>query len=51
MEAEQRFIGFGELPVYPCAGTHVSSLKQLKTAPILSIKEKKGQVTVRYDVQ
>lgn len=38
MEGDQRFIGFGELPTHPCAGTHVSSLKQLKTVPILSIK-------------
>ena len=51
MEGDQRFIGFGELPTHPCAGTHVSSLKQLKTVPILSIKEKKGVLTVRYDVQ
>ena len=51
MEGDQRFIGFGELPAHPCAGTHVSSLKQLKSVPILSIKEKKGVLTVRYDVQ
>ena len=51
MEGAQRFIGFGELHAHPCAGTHVSSLKQLKTVPILSIKEKKGVLTVRYDVQ
>ena len=51
MEGAQRFIGFGELHAHPCAGTHVSSLKQLKSVPILSIKEKKGVLTVRYDVQ
>ena len=51
MEGDQRFIGFGELPTHPCAGTHVSSLKHLKTVSILSIKEKKGVLTVRYDVQ
>ena len=51
MEGAQRFIGFGELHAHPCAGTHVSSLKHLKTVSILSIKEKKGVLTVRYDVQ
>mgnify|MGYP001761683244 CR=1 FL=1 len=48
INADQRFIGFGELPLYPCGGTHVSSLKQLLAAPKLSISEKKGVVSVRY---
>ena len=48
VNADQRFIGFGELPSYQCGGTHVSSLKQLHTAPTLSISEKKGVLAVRY---
>ncbi|MFP3514660.1 alanyl-tRNA editing protein [Pseudomonas sp. SIMBA_077] len=48
INADQRLIGFGELPSYPCGGTHVSSLKQLQAVPKLCISEKKGVLTVRY---
>jgi Ser-tRNA(Ala) deacylase AlaX len=45
-----RTIGFGPLPAFPCGGTHVEQLSAIGTVRILAIKEKKGQLTVSYDV-
>ncbi|MCW3479701.1 alanyl-tRNA editing protein [Neisseriaceae bacterium JH1-16] len=45
-----RTVGFGQLPAYPCGGTHVARLSDIGTVRITAIKEKKGQLTVSYDV-
>ena len=48
VDAEQRIIGFGDLPSYPCGGTHVRSLAALKAVSIVSVTLKKGVLAVRY---
>jgi len=45
-----RTIGFGPLPAFPCGGTHVARLSAIGAVRITAVKEKKGQVTVSYDV-
>lgn len=50
MEGGLRQIGFGELPAYPCGGTHVASLGEIGQIRIDSVRVKKGEVSVRYDV-
>ncbi|WP_092513093.1 hypothetical protein [Xenorhabdus mauleonii] len=45
-----REIGFGEFRPYPCGGTHVSSLGKINGLRVLSIQEKKGKLSVKYDV-
>ncbi|KII31121.1 serine-tRNA(Ala) deacylase AlaX [Pseudomonas fluorescens] len=45
-----REIGFGELPAYGCGGTHVRSLKDLGTVTIASLSQKKGTLSVHYNV-
>jgi alanyl-tRNA synthetase len=45
-----REIGFGELPAYGCGGTHVRRLQELGTVTIASLSQKKGTLSVRYDV-
>ncbi len=37
-----RQVGFGELPAYPCGGTHVARLAELGDIVISQIKMKKG---------
>lgn len=46
-----RIVGFGDLPGYPCGGTHVVSLSELGSVVITQVKMKKGQMIVSYDVQ
>ena len=43
-----RKVGFGELPAYPCGGTHVARLAELSDIVISQIKMKKGQLVVSY---
>ena len=43
-----RTVGFGELPAYPCGGTHVASLAALGEIVISQLKMKKGQMIVSY---
>ena len=43
-----RKVGFGELPAYPCGGTHVARLAELGDIVISQIKMKKGQLVVSY---
>lgn len=50
MEGGLRQIGFGELPAYPCGGTHVASLGEIGQIRIDSVRVKKGEMSVRYDV-
>lgn len=45
-----REISFGELPAYGCGGTHVRRLQELGTVTIASLSQKKGTLSVRYDV-
>ncbi len=48
LDAQQRIISFGDLPGYPCGGTHVSSLAELQAVNVLSVSVKKGVLSVRY---
>lgn len=45
-----REVGFGELPAYGCGGTHVQSLKDLGTVTITALSQKKGTLSVHYNV-
>lgn len=45
-----RKVGFGELPAYPCGGTHVARLAELGDILISQIKMKKGQLVVSYSL-
>lgn len=45
-----RSVGFGALPMYDCGGTHVASTAQVGRISILKLKEKKGQLSIQYDV-
>ncbi|ALU88996.1 threonyl/alanyl tRNA synthetase SAD protein [Herbaspirillum rubrisubalbicans M1] len=50
LEAGLRKIGFGDLPAYPCGGTHVATLGEIGKIGIESVRVKKGEVSIRYDV-
>jgi len=50
LEAGQRKIGFGNLPAHPCGGTHVVSTGQIGKIKITKLKEKKGQLSVHYEL-
>ncbi|BEV14994.1 hypothetical protein HBDW_17820 [Herbaspirillum sp. DW155] len=50
MENGLRQIGFGDLPAYPCGGTHVEALGEIGQIRIESVRVKKGEALVRYDV-
>ena len=43
-----RQVGFGDLPGYPCGGTHVARLSELGEVIITQVKLKKGQMAVSY---
>lgn len=45
-----REVGFGELPAYACGGTHVRALGEVGQVTILTLSEKKGAVSVRYEI-
>ena len=45
-----RWIGFGDLPAFPCGGTHVRELAELGQVSLLDMKCKKNLVTISYDV-
>lgn len=45
-----REVGFGELPAYGCGGTHVQSLKDVGTVTITALSQKKGTLSVHYNV-
>jgi len=42
---------FGDQPMHGCGGTHVSSAGQIGRIRILKIKEKKGQLSIQYDIE
>ena len=50
VDNQQRVIQFGDLPSYPCGGTHVSSLAAIGAVNVLSATLKKGVLSVRYDL-
>jgi len=50
MAGDKRMLGFGSLPMTACGGTHVASAGQIKQFVLIKMKEKKGQLSVQYDV-
>ncbi|CAB3646348.1 hypothetical protein LMG24238_00766 [Paraburkholderia sediminicola] len=46
-----RSVCFGDQPMHGCGGTHVSSAGQIGRIRILKIKEKKGQLSIQYDIE
>lgn len=50
LEEDTREVGFGELPAYACGGTHVQALSELGQVTILTLSEKKGALSVRYEI-
>lgn len=50
VDSQQRAVHFGDLPGYPCGGTHVRSLSELVAVNVLSVTLKKGVLYVRYDL-
>ncbi len=50
LEEGTREVGFGELPAYACGGTHVQALSELGQVTILALSEKKGALSVRYEI-
>ena len=50
LEDGTREVGFGELPAYACGGTHVQTLSELGQVTILALSEKKGTLSVRYEI-
>lgn len=49
-EAGRRMVTWGELPAYACGGTHVLSTSDIGDVIITRVKEKKGQLTVSYEL-
>lgn len=45
-----RSVGFGTLPMHGCGGTHVTSTGLVGPIKVLKLKEKKGLLSVHYDV-
>ncbi|MDB5983843.1 MAG: alanyl-tRNA editing protein [Pseudomonas sp.] len=45
-----RIVGFGPLATYSCGGTHVNSTGKVGRVKISKIKEKKGQLSIQYEV-
>lgn len=46
-----RTVTWGELPAYPCGGTHVKNTRDIGMVRITKIKLKKGQITVSYSLE
>lgn len=46
----RRTVTWGDLPAYACGGTHVVSTADVGKVRIVSSKEKKGQLSVRYEL-
>ena len=49
-EDSMRMVGFGTLEPYACGGTHVAHLGMIGSAVITGVKEKKGIISVSYQV-
>jgi len=50
-QAGVRSVCFGDLPMHSCGGTHVPSAGDVGPIKILKLKDKKGLLTVSYDVE
>nr|WP_257025966.1 alanyl-tRNA editing protein [Pantoea piersonii] len=48
--AGKRLVTWGDLKPYACGGTHVLNTAEIGTIRILKIKEKKGQLSVQYEL-
>ncbi|OBS09278.1 alanyl-tRNA editing protein [Acidihalobacter prosperus] len=46
-----RTVGFGELPPFPCGGTHVASTGEIGGIVLKGVHDSKGTATLRYDVR
>lgn len=46
-----RTVTWGDLPPYPCGGTHVKNTQDIGKIKITKIKLKKGLITVSYSVE
>lgn len=46
-----RTVTWGNLPAYPCGGTHVQNTAEIGPVRISKIKLKKGQITVSYQLE
>lgn len=43
-------ITWGDLPAYACGGTHVPLTSDVGEVQITRVKEKKGQLSVQYEL-
>lgn len=50
-EDGKRIVTWGELPSYACGGTHVVATSDVGHVRITKIKQKKGQLSVHYEVE
>lgn len=46
-----RMVSWGNLPAYPCGGTHVKNTRDIGVVQITKIKVKKDQITVSYQLK
>ena len=44
-------VTWGDLPVYACGGTHVRSTGEVGQIVITRVKEKKGELSVQYELK
>ncbi|MFJ4455018.1 alanyl-tRNA editing protein [Pseudomonas sp. NPDC089392] len=51
VEDGMRTIGFGTMDMSACGGTHVASTAEVGHIRIVKMKEKKGQLSVQYEVE
>lgn len=49
-EDSRRTVTWGDLPAYACGGTHVASTADAGKVRIVRVKEKKGQLSVQYEI-
>ena len=47
----KRMVTWGYLPAYACGGTHVASTGQVGEIVITRVKEKKGELSVQYELR
>lgn len=47
----KRMVTWGDLPVYACGGTHVLSTGEVGQIVITRVKEKKGELSVQYELK
>ncbi len=47
----KRMVTWGDLPVYACGGTHVRSTGEVGQIVITRVKEKKGELSVQYELK